>query len=117
MILSFRLTQEEFLSGQKTCTRRFFGARQRAIWINQWNKGHLVHDAWSNLPFVKGAHRIGRFKLTCCPYEERLVHMPIEDLEAEGGMCKTVEEFAHFVGKKPKDMALVIRFKLFSVTH
>jgi hypothetical protein len=110
MIISFSLTEKEFLSGKKTCTRRSWSKEQMQKWLSAWKNEKLVHDAWNKLPYVPGAKKIGRIKLSCRPYWERLREMPESDLEAEGGMCKTKGEFFSLIGKKPDEIIAVIRF-------
>lgn len=110
MIISFSLTEKEFLSGKKTCTRRAWSKAQMGKWLSAWKNDKHVHDAWNKLPFVQGAKKIGKIKLSCKPYWEQLRNMPESDLEAEGGMCKTIGEFCSLIGKNPDDIVTVIRF-------
>ncbi|HAA53560.1 MAG TPA: hypothetical protein DCE42_02325 [Myxococcales bacterium] len=111
MILSFALTTEELLSGAKTVTRRDFAPTQLARWQAQYDKDpDKLHQAWDKVPFA-GGQRIGEFRLTYRPYLERLRDMPVEDLEAEGGMVETIEEFAKLIGKNLDDEVTVIRFE------
>jgi hypothetical protein len=109
-ILSFAWTTGEFLSGKKTCTRRFWAPAQFARWCKFWDNGKLVHDAWDKVPFA-GGKPVGKFELTCRPYLERLGDMPESDLAAEGGMCSTVDDFIRFVGKTADDVPAVVRFR------
>jgi hypothetical protein len=104
-ILSFSLTQEEFLSGNKTVTRRDWAESYHAM----WERNRLIHDAYDNIPRA-GGKKIGEIKLIAKPYKERLADMPLEDLTAEGGMCSTREEFIKLIGKDPDDVVSVIRF-------
>jgi hypothetical protein len=62
------------------------------------------------VPFA-GGRFIGKFKLTCRPYWEKLADMPEEDVEAEGGFCTTVDEFIMMIGKSPDDTMAVLRFE------
>jgi hypothetical protein len=108
--LSFALTTKEFLAGIKTVTRRAWKKRHFENWCKWWDQGKRVHDAWDKVPFA-GGKKIGRFEMTCRPYLERLANMPESDLIAEGGMCKTLEEYYTLVGKKPEDIMAVVRLK------
>lgn len=110
-ILSFAKTQREYKNGIKTVTRRRWKERHYRRWQKYWDEGRLVHDAWSNLPFVAGAQKMGQFRLTCRPYHEYLGDMPESDLEAEGGMCETKEEFYDLMGVHPNEQVVVIRFQ------
>jgi len=107
--ISFALTKSEFLSGRKTVTRRDWPEKYRRQWQKWYEKGRVDHTAWDKVPFA-GGQRIGTFRLTCAPYAERLDDMPLADLEAEGGMCATREEFCALIGKKLSDVVTVIRF-------
>ncbi len=110
MILSFSITTREFLSGEKSVTRRFWKPEQLRRWQKAWDEERLIHDAWDKIP-IAGGQKIGRFRLTSRPYLERLKHMPKSDLAAEGGMCRSIEEFIDLVNKTPDTEAAVIRFE------
>ncbi len=109
-IITFAKTSREFLSGHKTVTRRDWRKQHRARWQRWWDQGRHVHDAWDHSPRA-GGRRIGRFRLNCRPYRERLADMPASDLVAEGGMCETMDEFCRLVGKSPADIMTVVRFE------
>lgn len=109
-ILSFALTADKFLSGEKTVTRRDWSEKHLEMWQRMWDTDRLEHDAWDNLPRA-GGKKIGRFELTDRPYLEKLIEMPISDLEREGGMCETLEDFYQLIGKEPLDSVVVIRFR------
>jgi hypothetical protein len=109
-ILSFALTTEAFLSGKKTKTRRRFSNRQFTMWCNQFDKyPDKIHTAVDKVLYA-GGKRIGGFKLTAMPRLERLGYMPEEDLESEGGMWSTVEEFIKFINGTPDEVVTVISF-------
>jgi len=110
MIIVFAKTTPAFLSGTKTVTRRYWTKKYFQRWLNAWDTGHLVHDAWDKSPRV-GGKKIGQFQLTARPYLEQLADMPLNDLEAEGGMCKTIDEYISFIGKTPETVVAVIRFE------
>ncbi len=109
-ILSFALTKEEFLSGRKTVTRRDWSDEHFRMWVRLWDTGRLVHDAWDNIPRA-GGRKIGSLKLTARPYRERLAKMPRADLNAEGGMCSTLDDFYALIRKTPSDYVTVVRFQ------
>jgi hypothetical protein len=110
VIISFALTEQEFLAGKKTVTRRDWSPIHLQRWQKAWDKGRLIHDGWSKVPYA-GGQFLARFRLTCRPYLEKLTDMPPEDLVAEGGMCKTLDEFCQLVKKSPEDTMSVIRFQ------
>jgi len=109
-ILSFSLTKEEFLSGKKTVTRRDWADSYHDMWVRMWETERLVHDAYDNIPRA-GGKKIGQVMLIHKPYKEKLSEMPLEDLDAEGGMCSSREEFYSLIGKSPEDIVSVIRFR------
>ena len=109
-IISFALTEQEFMSGRKTVTRRAWKPAQLKRWQKWWDEGKHVHDGWSKVPFA-GGRFLAKFRLTARPYLERLGDMPETDLEAEGGMCKTLAEFRELVGYPPEKEMAVIRFE------
>ena len=108
--ISFALTKDEFLSGNKTVTRRKWKASHYAMWQRFWDEGKTVHDAWDKVPFA-GGQKIGKFELTCRPYHEYLFDMPEDDLVHEGGMVDTLEDFYNLIGAHPNEQVVVIRFK------
>jgi len=109
-IISFAKTVDEFKAGIKSCTRRNWSEKQFRMWCKFFDEGKLIHDAYDKNP-RNGGEKIGQFKLTVRPYKELLVHMPVSDLKAEGGMCNSMSEFCHLIGKTPLDEVTVIRFK------
>jgi len=109
-ILSFAWTTTEFIAGLKTCTRRDWKPQHLEMWQRFYDRGDLTHEAWNKIPLAGGIP-IGMFKLTCRPYLEPLSEMPPADLQAEGGMCATLEDFYQLVGLPPEKQVTVIRFE------
>jgi hypothetical protein len=101
MIISFAYTWDALLAGRKTCTRRDWSRIQFGRFVRAWEDGRLVHQAWGNLPFVEGAMRGPDIRLTCKPYLEPLCDMPESDLEAEGGLWASKQEFVELFGGDP----------------
>jgi len=110
MIISFAKTVDEFLSGKKTETRRDWKYRHFLMWRKFWWKNNCFHEAFNKSPRA-GGEFIGIIRLTAKPYRQQLKDMTPENLIAEGGMCKTVDEFCKFIGKSPKDWVTVITFE------
>ena len=110
MILSFNWTTDAYLSGRKTCTRRRWAPSHLRQWQRAWDEGRHVHDAWDKSPRCKGK-KVGQFRLTCRPYWERLEDMPEQDLQAEGGLWASVEEFVELFGGNPDQDVAVVRFE------
>jgi len=110
-IISFAQTVDEYLSGQKYETRRDWKHNYHKQWVKWWKEyPHFLHQAYNKSPRA-GGKPIGKFVLICAPFYQQLKNMTLLDLSAEGGMCKTVEEFCKFIGKKPEDWVTVIRFE------
>lgn len=109
-IVSFALTTEEFNSGKKTVTRRKWKAKHLENWQRWYDEGKLRHDAYDKVPHA-GGKKIGEFRLTARPYLERLMDMPESDLEAEGGMVDTKQEFYQLIGLPPATFVAVLRFE------
>lgn len=89
--ISFALTLSELLEGKKTQTRR--------AWQDDYARSFIRYfEDEIEIPALnKGQHRggqeIGKIRLTEKPYQQMLSEMSIGDLEKEGGMCTTVQEF------------------------
>lgn len=110
-ILSFALTTEELLAGQKTVTRRDWKDSHMANWQRWYDEGRRVHAAYDQIP-IAGGTKIAEIRLTERPYWERLEEMPTSDLEAEGGMVDTVDAFCELVGLPPSAEVAVVRFEM-----
>ena len=110
MILSLAWTTEAFLQGKKTVTRRRWTDSYFQYWVTAWRRGQHIHEAYDKTP-RSGGKRIGRIRLTCCPYRERLADMPESDLDAEGGLWANKEEFIEVFGGDPEERPVVIRFE------
>lgn len=111
MIISFAWTIEPLLAGLKTCTRRDWSELHFQLWVRAWREGHHVHEAWDKSPRFSGRRRAW-IRLTCEPYRERLVDMPVDDLKAEGGLWDSKHEFIALFGGDPQRKVAVVRFIL-----
>lgn len=107
MIISFALTEKELLAGLKTVTRR----RWKPVTAAKFKAG-TIHQAWSRVPFVPGARRLGTIRATADAYQERLGNITHADLRAEGGMCRTVDEFLALFDGDPNELIWVARFEV-----
>lgn len=110
-IITFSLTRDKLLSGQKTVTRRDWKASHMANWQRWYDEGRYVHDAYDRVP-IAGGCKIAEIRLTERPYWEVLKEMPEDDLRAEGGMADSLEQFYDLVGLPPSHEVAVVRFKL-----
>lgn len=115
MILSFAWTSLVLLSGQKTCTRRSFCNCTAQTWLKAYNNGRLVHQAWDKCAFCHLAKKIADIRLTQLIYQERLCDMPESDLEAEGGLWASGQEFIDLFGGDSNRVVWVVRFELVQV--
>ncbi len=106
MIISFALTEKELLAGLKTVTRR----RWKPVTAARFKAGS-IHQAYSNLPYVAGARKLGTIRATQDAYQERLGNISAADLLAEGGMCATAEDFISLFGGDPDEIIWVARFE------
>ncbi len=110
MIISFALTASEFLSGDKTETRRDWMERTLKCWQNAWDQGRLIHLA-ADRGLHRGGKIIGRLQLTSRPERQALFFMTPVDLIAEGGMCATVADFCRLVQQPAEKSMVVLKFK------
>ena len=117
MILSFAWTSLVLLSGQKTCTRRSFCNCTAQTWLKAYNNGRLVHQAWDKCAFCHLAKKIADIRLTQLIYQERLCDMPESDLEAEGGLWASGQEFIDLFGGDSNRVVWVVRFELVQVIN
>ena len=103
--ISFALTVPEFISGNKSVTRR--------LWKDNYAKSFHekeILQAYDKMPYC-GGRKIGKIELTKTPYKQKLKDMPIAHLLAEGGRWHTVYEFINFLGENPETEVWVIEFK------
>lgn len=109
MIISFSFTTEAFLNGSKTVTRRKWADRYFDQWVRAWGSGALTHDAYDKSPRA-GGRKVGELVLTEPPIRERLIKFPPEDLAAEGGYWRTIDDYIAYQGGDPLSEVAVIRF-------
>jgi hypothetical protein len=111
VILSFARTSEVFLAGLKTVSRRNWSERYAWQWVKAWEEGRTRHQAWNKVPRCKGANQIGYFDLTACVYPERLADMSEEDVQAEGGLWLSKEDFIVQNGWEENKVLWGVRFQ------
>lgn len=111
MIVAFGKTIE--VAHLKTCTRRLWTDTYHESWVRAWKQGRYLHAAYDKSQRC-GGKPIGKIDLKDqpCPYRERLLDMPEDDLIAEGGVCSTVAEFIdrYFDGEGDR-MVSVVRYR------
>ena len=111
MIISFGWTSQYLPpNGTKDTTRRLWKPSTFQQWLNAWDNGNLIHDAYDKSPRAKG-ERIGKIAMIERPFLEPLVEMRECELIREGGMCGTVFEFVDkYFGGDVTAVPAVIRF-------
>jgi len=109
-IISFAWTTEALLAGKKSCTRRCWSYD----YGERFKTGDIV-QAYDKSPRF-GGKQIAIIEITAA-YWEYLQDMPKSDLEAEGGLWDTKEEFIALFPKKYQRndrFVRVLRFKIIS---
>jgi hypothetical protein len=80
-------------------------------WQRWYDEGRHVHDAYDQIP-IAGGRKVAEIRLVERPYWEALKNMPEDDLEAEGGMVDTLEDFYELIDLPPSHEVAVVRFEL-----
>ena len=107
--ISFSKTINELISGKKTQTRR--------AWQDDYAKSFIRYfDENIAIPALdKGRHRGGRelgfIKLTQRPYQQYLSEMSATDLQEEGGMVETAQEFIDTFFEGQDKLVWVLHFE------
>ncbi len=109
--ISFGLVLRELESGKKTQTRR--------AWQDDYAKSFIRYfEEKIEIPALdKGQHRggkeVGKIRLTEKPYQQMLSEMPASDLEKEGAMCATVQDFIDRFFEGQDKLVWVLNFEFF----
>ncbi|MGH8002440.1 MAG: hypothetical protein ACREPR_24170 [Brasilonema sp.] len=124
MILSFSITSrlaalvgipDPLLTGIKSVSRRNWSEKYAAKWAKVYYEGQRG-EAWSALPFVPGAKKLGTFELLCPPYQEALKDMPDCDVFCEGNLWRDKQHFIDQIGNgNPEQILWVIRWHNFVI--
>jgi hypothetical protein len=107
--VSFALTLPELLSGKKTQDRRAWQDDYARNFIRYYEEGIEIR-ALDNVQH-RGGQEVGKIRLTEKPYQQMLSEMPISDLEKEGGMCATIQEFIDRFFEEQDKLVWVIEFE------
>ncbi|MCS4142165.1 hypothetical protein [Salinibacter ruber] len=110
-IITFSLTCDALLCGRKTVTRRDWKPSHMTNWQRWYDEGKHIHDAYDQIP-IAGGSKIAEIQLVERPYWESLNNMPEDDLDAEGGMVDSLEDFYELIGLPPSHEVAVIRFEV-----
>lgn len=117
MIVSFRYTIPQLCRtiNPKKATRRKQSKKTFEKWLKFWKESKLIHQAWTASPYVLDAIAVGEIRLTQVPYLQSLKDMSDYDLQMEGGIVDSVDEFIdkYFKGKK-NAIVTVLTFELYS---
>ena len=112
MGISFSRTINELVSGKKTQTRR--------AWQDDYAKNFIRYfDESIAIPALnkgrhRGGHELGFIKLTQRPYQQYLSEMSPIDLQEEGGMVATAQEFIDTFFEGQDKLVWVLHFEFLS---
>ncbi|MCC3464532.1 MAG: hypothetical protein JGK37_00480 [Microcoleus sp. PH2017_06_SFM_O_A] len=112
MGISFALTINELTSGKKTQTRR--------AWQDDYAKNFIRYfDENIAIPALnkgrhRGGHELGFIRLTQRPYQQYLSEMSPIDLQEEGGMVGTAQEFIDTYFEGQDKLVWVLHFEFLS---
>ena len=115
MGISFSRTINELISGKKTQTRR--------AWQDDYAKNFLRYfDENIAIPALdkgrhRGGHELGFIKLTQRPYQQYLSEMSLADLQEEGGMVATVQEFIDTYFEEQDKLVWVLHFEFLATPN
>ncbi len=115
MGISFSRTINELISGNKTQTRR--------AWQDDYAKNFIRYfDENIAIPALdkgrhRGGHELGFIKLTKRPYQQYLSEMSATDLQEEGGMVSTVQEFIDTFFEGQDKLVWVLHFEFMSTPN
>ncbi len=115
MGISFSRTVNELVSGNKTQTRR--------AWQDDYAKNFIRYfDESIAIPALnkgrhRGGHGLGFIKLTQRPYQQYLSKMSPIDLQEEGGMVATAQEFIDTFFEGQDKLVWVLHFEFLSTPN
>jgi regulator of replication initiation timing len=89
--ISFSKTIDELVSGKKTQTRRSWQEDYAKNFIRYFEEGIEIPALSKGRH--RGGHELGHIRLTQRPYQQYLSEMTPTDLQEEGGMVSTSQEF------------------------
>lgn len=107
---------------QKSITRRDWKDSHVLKFLNAFTRaeaeGKALRVPAINKAYHRGGKQIGWVLITSAPYKERLKDMSQIDLLSEGGMCRSIKEFAtkYFKGDLEKEV-WVIKFRFLSLSE
>lgn len=112
MGISFALTINELIAGKKTQTRRAWQDDYAKNFIRYFDE-NIAIPALNKGRHHKG-HELGFIKLTQRPYQQYLSEMSPIDLQEEGGMVATTQEFIDTYFEGQDKLVWVLHFEFLS---
>jgi hypothetical protein len=112
MGISFSRTINELTSGKKTQTRRAWQSDYAKNFIRYFDENIAIPAL--NKGRHRGGHELGFIKLTQRPYQQYLSEMSPIDLQEEGGMVATVQEFIDTFFDGQDKLVWVLHFEFLS---
>ncbi|MCC3410563.1 MULTISPECIES: hypothetical protein [unclassified Microcoleus] len=112
MGISFALTINELTSGKKTQTRRAWQDDYAKNFIRYFDKNIAIPAL--NKGRHRGGYELGFIKLTQRPYQQYLSEMSPIDLQEEGGMVATAQEFIDTYFEGQDKLVWVLHFEFLS---
>ncbi|WP_293335919.1 hypothetical protein, partial [Microcoleus sp. CAWBG58] len=115
MGISFALTINELISGKKTQTRRAWQDDYARNFIRYFDENIAIPAL--NKGRHRGGHELGSIKLTQRPYQQYLSEMSSIDLQEEGGMVATAQEFIDTYFEGQDKLVWVLHFEFLAAPN
>jgi hypothetical protein len=115
MGISFSRTIDELISGKKTQTRRAWQIDYAKNFIRYFDENIAIPAL--NKGRHRGGHELGFIKLTQRPYQQYLSEMSLTDLQAEGGMVSTAQEFIETYFEGQDKLVWVLHFEFLATPN
>lgn len=109
-IISFSMTVQPFMAGEKLATRRDWKENYTQQWQNWFDAGKILHNGYDKSP-RNGGHFLAPIILTERPFLQPLREMTALDLIEEGNIVDTFNAFYKLVDKRPEDVVTVVKFR------
>lgn len=113
LIISFAWTSGALLAGKKTATRREWDDQYAQLFVNTFYYNATI-QAYDKNP-RNGGKRIALIRLTKMPQKEPLSAMTMKDIEEEGGLWESVDQFIEGFGGDPDMKVWVVKFEVIKI--
>jgi hypothetical protein len=113
--ISFSKTVGELVSGKKTQTRRAWQEDYAKNFIRYFEKGIAIPALSKGRH--RGGHELGYIRLTQRPYQQYLSEMTAQDLQEEGGMVATTQEFIDVFFEGQDRLVWVLHFEFEALSN